>query len=118
MKNRNRKLLLACALAAAGAMPMLALSGNLNISTDPLGTGASSIKPNVMFILDDSGSMASDYMPDYVNDGHNPPGTTGAAYGVVNTFVVGSGAQSFEAAAIRWAVNAAVPEGASTLESW
>jgi MFS family permease len=23
---------------------------------------------------------------------HNPPGTTGAAYGLVNTFVVGSGA--------------------------
>ena len=80
MKNRNRKLVLACALAVAGAMPMLALSGNLTISTDPLGTGASSIKPNVMFILDDSGSMASDYMPDYVNDGHNPPGTTAACF--------------------------------------
>jgi type IV pilus assembly protein PilY1 len=55
-----------------------AQAGQLNIATDPLGTATSSIKPNVMFILDDSGSMASDYMPDYVNDSHNPTSTTAA----------------------------------------
>jgi type IV pilus assembly protein PilY1 len=83
MKTQSNKPLLACALAFAGAlgcaMPMPA-SAQLNISTDPLGTGASSIKPNVMFILDDSGSMASDYMPDYVNDRHNPNSTTAACF--------------------------------------
>ena len=75
MKNANRKLVLAFSLALAGAAPLAALAGELTISTDPLGTGASSIKPNVMFILDGSGSMGSDYMPDYVNDSHNPTGT-------------------------------------------
>jgi len=81
MKNVNRKLVLAFSLALAGSMPPAASAGELNISTDPLGTGASSIKPNVMFILDDSGSMRSNYMPDYVNDSHNtgatPPVTAG-----------------------------------------
>ena len=75
MKTANRKLLLAFSLALAGSMPLAASAGELNISTDPLGTGASSIKPNVMFILDDSGSMGNDYMPDYVNDRHNTGGT-------------------------------------------
>ncbi len=85
MKTQHNKPLLARALAFAGALgctvPMLA-SAQLNISTDPLGTGASSIKPNVMFILDDSGSMGWDYMPDYVNDSHNPPGTTSGCFDV------------------------------------
>jgi type IV pilus assembly protein PilY1 len=75
MKNVKRKLVLAFSLALAGSMPLAAFAGELTISTDPLGTGASSIKPNVMFILDDSGSMGSDYMPDSVNDSHNPTGT-------------------------------------------
>jgi len=83
MKNLNRKLVLALSLALAGSMPPAASAGELTISTDPLGTGASSIKPNVMFILDDSGSMASDYMPDSVNDSHSPsstPPTTSACF--------------------------------------
>ena len=37
--------------------------------------GLNPVKPNVMFILDDSGSMGSDYMPDSVNDSHNLKGT-------------------------------------------
>jgi type IV pilus assembly protein PilY1 len=49
----------------------------LNIATDPLGTSTTSVNPNVMLILDDSGSMLSDYLPDYVNDG-NGTGTTAA----------------------------------------
>jgi len=41
-------------------------SGTLTLATEPLGTATSSIKPNVVFILDDSGSMFREYMPDYV----------------------------------------------------
>jgi type IV pilus assembly protein PilY1 len=41
-------------------------SGPLTLATEPLGTATSSIKPNVMFILDDSSSMEREYMPDYV----------------------------------------------------
>ena len=68
------------ALGAFGAA-LPAAAGELTIANDPLGTGASSVAPNVMFILDDSGSMASNYMPDSVNDSHNlgatPPVTAG-----------------------------------------
>ncbi len=57
-------------------------ASSLSISTTPLGTGAGiSVKPNMLFILDDSGSMASDYMPDYVSSSlcqsyTDIPGTT------------------------------------------
>lgn len=41
----------------------------LNVSQLPLAKASSAtVKPNVMFILDDSGSMAWDYLPDYVRD--------------------------------------------------
>jgi len=47
-----------------------------DISTTPLSTysitSAKDIKPNVMFVLDDSGSMDWDYMPDWAND-NSPP---------------------------------------------
>ncbi len=43
-----------------------AQAGLTDISTDPMVTGGTSViaKPNVMFMLDDSGSMDWDYMPD------------------------------------------------------
>jgi type IV pilus assembly protein PilY1 len=91
MKTSNRKLVLAFSLALAGSMPLAASAGELIISSDPLGTGASSIKPNVMFILDDSGSMGSDYMPDYVNDGHSPTSTPPVTAGCFDTGDDGDG---------------------------
>lgn len=40
-----------------------------DLATAPLETsGASSVKPNIFFILDDSGSMNWDFMPDWAND--------------------------------------------------
>src|SRR5262245_22695539 len=67
------------AFAAAAALAAPALSAPpLVISPDPLQTATTSINPNVMLILDDSGSMLSDYMPDYVVDDHNPTATTAA----------------------------------------
>lgn len=76
MKRRLTK----AALIVSGALGVIvpAQSGLLTIATDPLGTSTTSIKPNIMFILDDSGSMGADYMPDFVNDGHNPPSSTSA----------------------------------------
>jgi type IV pilus assembly protein PilY1 len=72
---------IAVAVAGAfGALPQ-AMPGTLTIANEPLGTGVSTIKPNVMFILDDSGSMFSDYMPDYVNDSWSPSnGTTASCF--------------------------------------
>lgn len=78
--SRFRKLATMLAIGATLCNALPAGAGQLNIATDPLGTGTSSIKPNIMFILDDSGSMASNYMPDYVNDSHNPTSTTAACF--------------------------------------
>ncbi|UCH49939.1 MAG: PQQ-binding-like beta-propeller repeat protein [Betaproteobacteria bacterium] len=40
-----------------------------DIASAPMGTSSTAVvKPNLMFILDDSGSMNRDYMPDYVDD--------------------------------------------------
>ena len=56
-------LTLVCLLSAP-----LARAAVTDIAQVPLVTSASAtVKPNVMFILDDSGSMASDYMPDDAN---------------------------------------------------
>jgi type IV pilus assembly protein PilY1 len=61
------------ALSVAGALGVTSLdAATLTIATEPLGTATTSIKPNVMFILDDSGSMSRDFMPEYVVDSHNP----------------------------------------------
>ncbi|GGD58676.1 PilC/PilY family type IV pilus protein [Pseudoxanthomonas indica] len=43
----------------------LPVNAGITLPTDPLSTGAR-VPPNVLFILDDSGSMAFDYMPDSV----------------------------------------------------
>lgn len=45
-----------------------AFAATTDISTTPLETGQSSVvKPNVMILFDDSGSMAWDYMPDWLS---------------------------------------------------
>ena len=44
-------------------------AASTDISTAPLVTSApQAVLPNMMFVLDDSGSMDSDYLPDWVND--------------------------------------------------
>lgn len=57
--------LLPCLLAAALATASHA--AQTDIAQVPLSTSApNAVLPNLMFILDDSGSMNSDYLPDYV----------------------------------------------------
>jgi type IV pilus assembly protein PilY1 len=48
----------------------------LNLATQPLTTQGSVVPPNLLFILDDSGSMASEYLPDYVNDSNGGSGVS------------------------------------------
>lgn len=44
-------------------------SATTEIATSPLGVASpGAVKPNLLFVLDDSGSMDFDYLPDYVND--------------------------------------------------
>ncbi len=71
LKNRStaRRQLVSLALAAGLALPLHALAASVALATAPLATATTStVKPNVMFILDDSGSMAWDFLPDWVGD--------------------------------------------------
>jgi len=72
----------ALAAAAAIVVATAARAGALTIANEPLGTATSSIKPNVMFILDTSGSMGWDYMPDYVPDRYSPSASTASCFDV------------------------------------
>jgi type IV pilus assembly protein PilY1 len=61
--------LLALALTACLALPLPSLAASVALATSPLATSTTStVLPNVMFILDDSGSMGWNYMPDDAND--------------------------------------------------
>src|SRR5574340_128971 len=61
--------LLSVALAASLALPLASLAASVTLATSPLATtSTSSVSPNLMFILDDSGSMNWSYMPDNASD--------------------------------------------------
>ena len=58
------KRLAACSLLLASVVAQAT-----DISNTPLVTStATAMRPNIMFVLDDSGSMASTFMPDYIDD--------------------------------------------------
>lgn len=68
MKNNLAKRTAVCFVAAC-MVAQPAFAGVVTISNTPLGSEASGgILPNLLFVLDDSGSMAWDYNPDFVND--------------------------------------------------
>ena len=68
MRFATRLTQLAIVLAGAFATTMIAQSAVTDIYNEPLAQAAANVKPNLMFILDDSGSMDQDYTPDYIND--------------------------------------------------
>jgi type IV pilus assembly protein PilY1 len=78
--RRNQfSLILAGVFALAGT----AGAANTDIANEPLSQAATGVRPNVMFILDDSGSMDWDFSPDYVDDSQgsgSPPSTTAACF--------------------------------------
>ena len=56
----------------------------LTLTTQPLAAvTTATVRPNLMFVLDDSGSMAWDYSPDYINDTTTAadPGSSGGNAG-------------------------------------
>jgi type IV pilus assembly protein PilY1 len=68
-------LLLALMLTCANA-------AQTDLATEPLITpGTSSVKPNMYFVLDNSGSMDWDYLPDWVNDSNLCKDSNGKVYG-------------------------------------
>jgi type IV pilus assembly protein PilY1 len=70
MKHRAfRYLRTAALLAAIVALTAPARAAETDIAAAPLGTAPSvSVLPNLMFVLDDSGSMAREFMPDEVDN--------------------------------------------------
>jgi type IV pilus assembly protein PilY1 len=71
------------AVAGMFGVMHVAIGGNTDIANEPLSQAASGVRPNIMFILDSSGSMAQDYSPDYVNDSQGSgatPSTTAACF--------------------------------------
>ena len=60
------KTALAATMAAVYGMAYVPAleAGPTSIHNEPLSTGQPSVPPNIMFILDDSGSMQWDFMPD------------------------------------------------------
>jgi type IV pilus assembly protein PilY1 len=68
-------LLLSIGLLTLSAEPAHAAATDLG--TAPLVSATTGdVLPNLMYILDNSGSMASDYMPDYVNDSNKCKSTS------------------------------------------
>jgi type IV pilus assembly protein PilY1 len=60
------------ALAASFAMPLPSLAAAVALASQPMTTTAtSSVKPNIMFILDNSGSMDSTFLPDWATGAAN-----------------------------------------------
>jgi type IV pilus assembly protein PilY1 len=60
--------LLSVALVASLALPLPALAASVALATSPLATTtSSSVKPNVFLMMDDSGSMGWEFLPDTTN---------------------------------------------------
>lgn len=58
----------ACALAALGLLGKPVGAALTDLATAPLQTStATLVKPNILYVLDDSGSMAWDFLPDWAN---------------------------------------------------
>jgi type IV pilus assembly protein PilY1 len=68
MNPLPRQLAALSTLIAACVLGLPGWAGTADIANVPLGTNAVRPKPNVMFILDDSGSMDSNYMPDEMSN--------------------------------------------------
>ena len=79
----TRYLLIALALVASLILPTPAMSALVNLATSPLATSTTStVKPNLLFILDNSGSMDWDHMPDDLTDGGSDVPFTYGYYGI------------------------------------
>lgn len=77
LENRTvARHLINLALTTSLALPLPSLAASVALATAPLATSTTStVKPNLMFILDDSGSMGWNYLPDWANDSHPVTGT-------------------------------------------
>ena len=79
----NLRHLFSLALAASLALPLASLAASITLATSPLATSTTStVSPNVMFLLDNSGSMGWDHMPDDSSDGGSAVSFSYGYYGI------------------------------------
>ncbi|MDO8934184.1 MAG: hypothetical protein Q7U97_17460, partial [Rhodocyclaceae bacterium] len=79
IQRSSIRILKTACLAALVAVAGILNAASTDLATTPLITPSSSnVKPNLYFVLDDSGSMDWDYLPDWVNDSYCKTATTGA----------------------------------------
>lgn len=72
MTSNNGFRISSAALAVMSVLgcPENAFSAKTDLATEPLATGLSSVPPNILYILDNSGSMERDFTPDHVDDSY------------------------------------------------
>ncbi len=58
----SRALLATALLTATAGLPLQAQAADYDVPDFPLQTGAGNVPPNIMYVLDDSGSMSFEYM--------------------------------------------------------
>nr|WP_294841404.1 PilC/PilY family type IV pilus protein [uncultured Methylotenera sp.] len=80
MKNYIQSLLTSFSIAGllvlGGGLPLSVHAATVDLATVPLANATTTnVLPNLMFILDNSGSMGQDYTPDYISDIFNSPAT-------------------------------------------
>lgn len=80
MKNYTQSLLTSFSIAGwlllGGMLPLSVHAATVDLATVPLANATTTnVLPNLMFILDNSGSMKQDYTPDYISDVFNNPAT-------------------------------------------
>src|SRR3989338_650028 len=69
MKITAKRIIQMSLLSAATGLSTTTKAAATDIANSPMASsGNTSVKPNVMFILDDSGSMDWEYLPDSVNN--------------------------------------------------
>ena len=79
-------------LAASLVLPVLVQAASVTLATSPLATSTTTtVKPNVILMMDDSGSMGSDYLPDNVKSfsgkyGYNSSQCNGIYYDPTITY--------------------------------
>ena len=70
-------------LAVGLALPLPSLAATVSLATSPLATSTTTaVKPNLLLVLDNSGSMDWDHMPDDVTDGGSAVTFSYGYYGV------------------------------------
>ena len=122
LSTRIARHLLTLLTAASLVLSLPARPPKSTLATSPLATSStSSVSPNIMYMLDDSGSMDWDYMPDAASNfngkyGFNSSQCNGVAYNPAITYMppVNSSGTSYPNSSFTNAPNDGFAGGASS----